>query len=264
MSAIPPDLTIVCQLQELGVHPGGVLLVHASYRAVRPVIGGPLGLIASLQAALGPTGTLVMPTMTDGSTVFDPTTTPSVGMGVTAELFWRQTGVIRSTHPGGSFAAAGPLAHTICAPQVLSPPHGPDSPVGRVYDLDGEVLLLGVEHSENTTLHLAEALAGVPYTVSYPCLVVREGRVEELMIAESDHCCRGFRIADSWLRERQQQREGPVGRAHARLFRSKNLVALALKHLAHDPLLFLCAPSGCSECDAARASVSPTPDTVGE
>src|SRR5688572_832552 len=151
------------QLRSLGVREGGVLLVHTSFRAVRPVEGGPLGLIRALRRALGPAGTLVMPTMTDGATVFDPRSTPTEGMGVTAETFWRQPGVLRSTHPGGSFAAEGPLAARICEPQPLSPPHGPDSPVGRVRELDGHVLLLGVEHSENTTLHLAEALAGVPY-----------------------------------------------------------------------------------------------------
>src|SRR5689334_1877819 len=104
-----PD-AIERQLRSLGVRDGGVLLVHAAFRAVRPVDGGPLGLIHALHGALGPSGTLVMPAMTDGEAPFDPRSTPSVGMGVTAELFWRQPGVVRSTHPGGSFAAAGPHA----------------------------------------------------------------------------------------------------------------------------------------------------------
>jgi aminoglycoside 3-N-acetyltransferase len=119
---------LVGQLRQLGARPGGVLLVHTSFRAVRPVDGGPLGLITALRAAIGPSGTLVMPTMSDGESTFDPRSTPSVGMGSTAELFWRQPGVIRSTHPGASFAAAGPLATDICRPQPLAPPHGPDSP----------------------------------------------------------------------------------------------------------------------------------------
>src|SRR5688572_5663583 len=139
------------QLAALGVRRGGVLLVHTSFRAVRPVEGGPAGLIEALGAALGPEGTLVMPTMTDGESVFDPASTPAVDMGVVAETFWRRPGVARSTHPGGSFAARGPHAARICAPQPLSPPHGPDSPPGRVHDLDGQVLLLGVGHDASTT-----------------------------------------------------------------------------------------------------------------
>lgn len=34
-------------------------------------------------------------------------------MGITAELFWRQPGVLRSTHPGASFAAVGPHAEIV-------------------------------------------------------------------------------------------------------------------------------------------------------
>jgi aminoglycoside 3-N-acetyltransferase len=247
---------VVEQLGALGVRQGGVLLVHTSFKAVRPVEGGPLGLIAALRAAIGPQGTLVMPTMTSGETVFDPRSTPTESMGITAELFWRQPGVVRSTHPGGSFAAEGPLAEQICRPQPLSPPHGPDSPVGHVHELDGQVLLLGVTHSEDTTLHLAEALARVPYSVSHPTVVEVDGVASTVMIAETDHCCTRFRLADDWLRERGLQRMGKVGNADARLVNARDVVSVALEHLAVDPLVFLCpASSGCEECDLARASI---------
>jgi aminoglycoside 3-N-acetyltransferase len=247
---------VVVQLHALGVKPGGVLLVHTSFRAVRPIEGGPLGLIRALRGALGEEGTLVMPTMTDGESVFDPASTPTCDMGITAETFWRQPDVQRSTHPGGSFAAVGPLASRICAPQPLSPPHGPDSPPGRVHELGGQVLLLGVTHSENTTLHVAEAIAQVPYSVSHPCVVEINGSARTVMIAETDHCCQRFTLTDGWLRERGLQREGKVGSADARLCASRDIVAVALEHLATDALLFLCPGNeGCEECDAARASV---------
>jgi aminoglycoside 3-N-acetyltransferase len=250
----PSELTD--QLRSLGVRPRGVLLVHTSFRAVGPVEGGPLGLIAALQAALGPAGTLVMPTMTDGEAPYDPRTTPSSGMGITAELFWRHPGVLRSDHPGGSFAAAGPRAAQICAPQPLSPPHGPQSPVGRVHALGGQVLLLGVGHSEDTTLHLAESLAPVPYSVAHPCVVVVDGQPRTVLVPETDHCCAGFCQADDWLRARGLQREGRVGRADARLVDAAALVATALEHLRRDPLVFLCPPDrACAECGEARASV---------
>ncbi len=53
------------QLRALGVEKGGVLLVHASFRATGPVEGGPLGLIEALRDALGPDGTLVMPSWSE-------------------------------------------------------------------------------------------------------------------------------------------------------------------------------------------------------
>ena len=248
---------LAAQLRALGVRHGGVLLVHTSFRAVRPVEGGPIALIEALHDALGPEGTLVMPTMTDGESPFDPAATPTWQMGITAELFWRRPGVRRSGHPGGSFAAAGPRAEEICAPQLLSPPHGPDSPVGRVHDLDGQVLLLGVAHSESTTLHLAEALARVPYSVAHPTVVVIDGQPQVVAIAETDHCCRGFARADGWLRQAGLQREGPVGQAHARLANARDVVRTAVARLASDPLVFLCPrAAGCDECDAARASIA--------
>jgi aminoglycoside 3-N-acetyltransferase len=247
---------ITKQLRALGVQRGAVLLVHTAFSAVRPVAGGPLGLIAALRSALGPEGTLVMPSMTDGTGVFDARSTPSSDMGITAELFWRQPGVLRSTHPGASFAAQGPHAARICRAQPLAPPHGPDSPVGRVHALDGQVLLLGVGHAESTTLHLAEALATVPYSVSHPCVVELDGEPRTLLIPETDHCCARFQLADAWLRARGLQREGSVGHAVARLSPARDVVSVALEQLARDPLVFLCPSSaGCAECDRARASV---------
>ncbi len=47
---------LIGQLLNLGVTPGGVLLVHSSFRSVRPLEDGPLGLIEALRAALGPGG----------------------------------------------------------------------------------------------------------------------------------------------------------------------------------------------------------------
>ncbi len=248
---------VAAHVRELGVVRGGVLLVHTSFRAVRPIERGPVGLIEALRRALGTDGTLVMPTMTDGETVFDPRSTPSSGMGIVAETFWRQPGVVRSTHPGGSFAAEGPLADRICAPQPLEPPHGPDSPPGRVRDLDGLVLLLGVTHSECTMLHVAESVAGVPYSVAHPCVVEVDGRIERIMIRETDHCCTGFRKMGPWLSARGMRHEGTVGNADATLSRARDIVSVSVDKLGVDPFVFLCAPdAGCDECDAARASAA--------
>jgi aminoglycoside 3-N-acetyltransferase len=247
---------IAAQLSALGVRPGGVLLVHTAYRAVRPVEEGPVGLIRALRKSLGPDGTLVMPTMTDGESVFDPRSTPTEGMGITAELFWRQPDVLRSTHPGGSFAATGPLAARICAPQPLAPPHGVDSPPGRVHELSGQILLLGVTYSECTVLHVAESIAKVPYSVAHPCVTLVDGVPERVMIPESDHCCRGFRRMDVWLGERGLSRMGKIGNANATLGDARDIVAVAVERLQKDPLVFLCpADAGCDECDLARASV---------
>ena len=125
-----------------------------------------------------------------------------------------------------------------------------------MHELDGQVLLLGVGHDADTTLHLAELLAGVPYRCAKHCTVLQDGRPVRIEYGENDHCCARFALADEWLRPRGLQAEGRVGHAHARLARARDIVAAALEHLARDPLLFLHPPSArCAECDEARSSV---------
>lgn len=96
----PTRADVADQLRALGVKRGGVILLQTSWRAVRPVEGGPLGLIAAMRDTLGPDGTLVMPSWTgDGDTPFDAKTTPaSADLGVVADAFWRMSGVRRSDH----------------------------------------------------------------------------------------------------------------------------------------------------------------------
>lgn len=246
------------QLRALGVREGGVLLVHTSFRAVRPVEGGPRGLIEALRDALGPGGTLVMPSWTeDDETPFDAASTRAAAdLGIVADTFWRVPGVARSSHPF-AFAAAGPRAAEIISDPLPLPPHIPKSPVGRVHDQDGQVLLLGVDHDADTTLHLAEFLAHVPYRLPKSITVLQDGRPTRIEYGENDHCCARFAMADGWLRERRLQSEGRVGHADARLVRARDVVAVALEHLTRDPLVFLHPPSAeCEECDEARRSVA--------
>ena len=249
---------LIGQLHELGVEPGAVLLVHTSFRAVRPVEGGPAGLISALRAAVGPAGTLVMPSWgADDDAPFAPASSPAAAdLGIVAETFRQLPGVRRSEHQH-AFAAAGPHADRILADPLPLPPHIPESPVGRVHELDGQVLLLGVGHDADTTLHLAELIAGVPYRLEKHCTVLRDGAPVRIDYRENDHCCERFALADGWLRARGLQREGRVGHAEARLARAREIVATAVEHLRADPLVFLHPPgAGCAECDAARLSVT--------
>jgi aminoglycoside N3'-acetyltransferase len=256
MDPILSRADLVEQLRALGVREGDVLLVHTSFRAVRPVEGGPRGLIEALQDAVGPAGTVVMPSWgDDDETPFDPATTPcAADLGVVAETFWRMPGVRRSNH-SFAFAASGPAAERVTSDPLPLPPHRPESPVGRVHELDGQVLLLGVGHDADTTLHLAEVMADVPYRIPKHCTVLENGRAVRVDYGENDHCCQRFALADDWLRSRGLQREGRVGHAHARLVRSRDIVSTALEYLARDPLLFLHPRGECAECDEAWKSL---------
>ena len=244
--------SIVEQLLSLGVKTGGLLLVHTAFSKVRPVESGPAGLIEALRLALGPGGTLVMPSMaSDDDHVFDPRTTPCLDMGVVAETFWQQPGVLRSDSPH-AFAAAGPLAARITTPHPVDPPHGLVSPVGRVYALDGQVLLLGVGHDSNTTIHLAENLAQVRYRRPSYATVLRNGRPERFDYQEIDCCCERFALADEWLDDSRAQWRGVVGHGEARLSRSRDIVRVVMERLRANETVFLHQQGMDAECDEAR------------
>ena len=244
-------------LRELGVQPGSVLVVHTAFAHVGPVEGGPRGLILALTDALGPDGTLVMPSMSDDDErVFDPAVTPCAGMGVVADTFWRLPGVLRADSPH-AFAAQGPAAAAIVAPQPIAIPHGPDSPVGRVYELDGWILLLGVGHDANTTVHLAEFLGGVRYRRPKYAMALRDGAPVRLAYDEIDHCCARFALVDAWLDEARAQRHGIVAHGAARLVRSRVVVEVVTARIRRDETVFLHPPGVDDECDEARRSLAP-------
>jgi aminoglycoside N3'-acetyltransferase len=254
-SAFTPG-ELAAALLDLGVVPGGVLLVHTSFSRVGPVEGGPHGFVAALRMALGPAGTLVMPSMSDDDDrPFDPAKTPCAGMGIVADTFWRLPGVRRSDSPH-AFAAIGPNSAAITAAHPPDLPHGLNSPVGRVYELDGQILLVGIGHDANTTIHLAESMAGVRYRRPKVLTMLIDRRPERYDYEEIDHCCENFNHMDGWLDREQRQRRGTIGEAEARLMRSHEVVETALRCLEEDETVFLHLPGVDAECDEARASLA--------
>jgi aminoglycoside 3-N-acetyltransferase len=179
-------------------------------------------------------------------------------MGIVADTFWRIPGVSRSDSPH-SFAAIGPHAAEITAPHPVDVPHGPDSPIGRTHELDAEILLLGVGHDANTTVHLAETLAGVRYKVPKYVTEMRGGQLVRHPYYEIDHCCANFALLDSWLEARGRQQRGFVAGAPARLIGARDVVATALDHLRENETVFLHPPGVCTECDDARAGGTVAP-----
>ena len=131
-----PKSQVTRQLLDLGAA-RRVLLVHCAFSQVKPVEDGPEGLTAALRSALGPEGTLVMPSMTaDDDHPFDRA--PLLHRhGHRRPDLLAAAGRVRSDSPH-AFAAAGPQAARITAPHPVDVPHGLDSPVGRVYELDGQ------------------------------------------------------------------------------------------------------------------------------
>jgi aminoglycoside 3-N-acetyltransferase len=218
--------SLTTDLRALGIEPGITLCVHSSLSALGWVAGGAAAPIHALLDTLGPDGTLVMPahsgdysdparwrnppvppawigTIRSERPPFDPRRTQTRGMGAIAELFRTWPDVLRSDHPLASFAAHGPNADQITAGHLDE--LGERSPLARLYDLDAHVLLLGVGHDRNTSLHLAETRCGI--------VEMDSDRFPELMA--------GF----------AGERAGLVGSADTRLMRQRAAVDFAADRL---------------------------------
>jgi aminoglycoside 3-N-acetyltransferase len=173
---------LATDLRALGVAPGSTLLVHSSLSALGYVVGGARAVVIALQDVLGPDGTLVVPTHSSelsdprhwahpaipeawwpevrrSMPAYDPDLTLTRQMGLVPEVARQLPGARRSNHPRVSFCAVGPNASFIVDDHRLENGFDEHSPLARLYDLQAHVLLLGVGHVNNTSLHLAEGRA---------------------------------------------------------------------------------------------------------
>lgn len=154
-------------LAAVGIARGDSVLVHSSFDAFEGFTGKPTDVIAALMDAVGPEGTLLMPTLPFTGTavawvkehpVFDVARTPS-RMGLITELFRRSPGVIRSVHPTHPVAAWGKNADAMTAGHHLArTPCGQGSPFARLLERGGKVLLLGVDIGSMTFYHCVEEI----------------------------------------------------------------------------------------------------------
>jgi aminoglycoside 3-N-acetyltransferase len=251
----PATIQSLCaDLSALGVEPGMLLLVHSSLSSLGWVCGGPVAVVLALEQALGPLGTLMMPThsgdlsdpanwqnppvpeawwktIRETMPPYDSHLTPTRGMGVIPETFRRQAGVLRSIHPQVSFAAWGARAEKVVTGQTLDFGLGEGSPLARIYDLEGWVLLLGVGHESNTSLHLAEYRAAYPSRrLAFDCApVMVDGERQWVTIRDLDLDPSDFAaIGETFERDTGNVARGRVACAQALLMSQRSLINYAV------------------------------------
>jgi aminoglycoside 3-N-acetyltransferase len=242
-------------LRDLGVGSGQTVLVHCSLSRLGWVVGGGQAVLLALERVLGGGGTLLMPAFGDGApepshwkdppvpeswwtTIreemppWDPALSPSRRMGVVSELLRHQPRTHQSFHPNKSFVARGPRARKLLADQTLDDGFGERSPLGRLYEMDGWVLLLGVTHSNNTSLHLAEYRARWPGSrrrIHFSGRVFRDGRVRTVSFEDVDGNSDDFdRLGIEFERQGRAVAVGRVGRGTGRFLRMRPLVDFAV------------------------------------
>lgn len=172
-------------LRALGICEGDIVLVHSSFRSLGYVEDGIAGLIADLIKVLGPSGTLLIPTLsyayiTMENPVFDVRKTKAC-IGAVPEYFRQMDGVHRSLCPTHSVAAIGHDAEDITAQQLLDhTPVGLHSPFRKLSECGGKILMLGCGLEPNTSMHGVEELVEPPYLYlpgDYPFTVVDENGI---------------------------------------------------------------------------------------
>ena len=188
-------------LKNVGLQIGDTVMVHTSLSRIGYVCGGAQTVIEALIETVGVEGTIMMPTQSwknlDPETgvhwdadeadwdkirenwpAYDKAITPTNTMGAVAEMFRSWPGAVRSDHPARSVAAWGKNAVYLTKNHDLSDIFGDTSPIGKLYELDGKVLLIGVDHDKNTSLHLADVRAEYPgkHTCVEHSAVMENGR----------------------------------------------------------------------------------------
>ncbi|MEM9763506.1 MAG: AAC(3) family N-acetyltransferase [Pseudomonadota bacterium] len=172
---------VAADLSALGIATGDTLMVHSSLSALGFVEGGASTVVEALVNAVGAvapeSGTLVMPGFAESLCVpgrhrtlptplhekarrlspWRPSSEIATNAGTIAETFRQRPGTRRSPHPTDAYLARGAQADAICGAHPLPFATGPDSPAGRLYDLDAKQLLLGVGFNRLTQLHNAES-----------------------------------------------------------------------------------------------------------
>jgi len=215
----------IADLRRIGVRKGMDLLVHSSLKRTGSIQGGPEAIIDGLLDAIGPGGTLLMPTISGSVTpaqpVFHVEHTPS-SVGYLTSLFRLRRHAVRSLHPVHSVAAMGPKAEFYTeAHLAVNTPWSPESPYGRLLRNNGWILFLGVNLDVNTCFHALEIEALIPgiHTENADTLFIidHDGAVHE---KEHHWHCREaqfFIDMEHILSESQALAYGPIGAGISRL-----------------------------------------------
>jgi len=238
------------------------VIAHASLSAFGEVVGGAETL---LRATLDSVWALVMPTFTYQTMItpaegpphngmlyrgnaeidaqvepFNPGLPADKMMGAMSEALRLHPRARRSSHPILSFAAVN--GNSFLAAQSMTEPLGV---IGALAEADGWILLLGTDHTANTSIHYAERLAGRRQFVRWALL---EDRISE---------CPGFPGDSAGFGELVQDliavtRHVNVGKGLIQAMPVRAVLSAVAARLEADPFALLCDKDSCLRCNAVR------------
>jgi aminoglycoside N3'-acetyltransferase/predicted enzyme related to lactoylglutathione lyase len=230
-------------LRELGLGPGEAVEVHGALSQFGWVEGGAPTVVEALMRVVGEEGALVMSAYP--LTLPLPLTDDDKARGIRAKVRFLAEGEVGRTGMGAIADAfrqrpgvvLGPGFHRVCAWGRNAEQHSQ----GYQYllDLDGWVLLLGVDIHRCSSMHLAEAKVKLPPDIT----AVFETPADILCDYPADkwYIQYGEAPEDAWGKiQAEAERRGlirhtQIGQAECRLFRAKAVVDLYAEALRTDP-----------------------------
>ena len=245
---------IVDALRNIGVRSGQNIMVHTSMKKFGFVCGGPQVIIEALIEVVGKEGTIIMPTQTwknmdpeygvhweepeewwdnirENWPAYDKDITPTNSMGAVAEMFRKWNGTLRSDHPVRSIAAWGKNAMYITSNHDLSDIFGETSPIAKLYDLNGYVLLLGTGYDKNTSIHLADVRANYPskHMEQNSCVVIKDGKRQWITYSTLYVDGDDFIDIGSEFENKYTVSKAKIGNADIRFMKQRDIVDFAVK-----------------------------------
>ncbi|AJQ59616.1 AAC(3) family N-acetyltransferase [Bacillus thuringiensis] len=239
--------TITKDLKALGIEKGMTIIVHSSLSSIGWISGGAVAVVEALMKVVTEEGTIIMPTQSsdlsdpkhwsrppvpedwwqiirDNVPAFDSRITPTRGMGEIVECFRTYPNVVRSNHPLGSFAAWGKHAVEITMNHSLSMSFGEESPLRKIYDLDGYVLLIGVGYDSNTSVHLSEVRTGACELIQVGAPIIENGERVWKEFVEMNYESEKFVEIGVEFERKGTVKNGKIGNATCRLMKQRDIV----------------------------------------
>lgn len=194
---------LVTQIKKLGLGRGQTIMLHASVKSIGNIIGGPKTIINAILEILTQDGTLMMLVAWENSpyNIFNTSFQEDIDkwpehkrqkcpsfnqksskadtkkMGILSECLRTYPGSVRSRHPLG-YAAVGKLAQDILKDQQWQYREGLGSPLEKLCNAGGYVLLLGAPTETVTLLHFSENIANIQNKkiIHYKMPIIQNGK----------------------------------------------------------------------------------------
>lgn len=170
--------------KNLGITAGDTVMVHASIKSVGNVAGGADQILYALEDTISPGGTIMMyvgcetgfdevgrgrlstqeeTEILEKMPAFDyQTFRADRNFGALAEVFRTQVGTITSNQVGSRMAARGTNAKFLLENHPHNYSYGVGSPLEKLLQLNGKILLLGSDRDAVTFLHYVEHVVEIP------------------------------------------------------------------------------------------------------